>query len=1032
MPSYMNLLFAQAEASDQGLPWYVHLLLAVGVVAISFFLGGYLGKKLRMYDHGWKIGLCLFSALASVLILVTGPAFKLGVDLSGGAILVYEVDQSKKTSDQPTDMDKLIASISRRVNPGGQKEVTIRKYGVEQVEIIVPEKERSEVDRIKRIISRAGNLEFRILANKRNDNDVMERALADPSKMQILDSEGRRLAWWVPVRDKDKASFAGYPEIARRERTIGDRKVLEILVVTDDCNVTGAYLTRSDVGSDRKGQPCVNFQFNNDGGQLFGQLTGDHLPDKVTDFTYKLGIILDGELYSAPSIQSTIFDRGEITGSFTKEEVQDLVNVLNAGSLPAALSKEPISELFSGPTLGQDTIEKSWKAMMISSILVPLFMLWYYRFSGLVADIVLVLNMLMLFAIILTVKAALTLTGFAGLALTVGMAVDNNVLIYERLREELERGATLRMAIRNAFQRASATIIDANITTLIAATVLYVIGSDQIKGFAVVLWLGVAISIFTSVFVSRVIFDIAEKRQWITRVKMLRLIGHTNIDFMALFRYTFTATIVITVMAVVVAFYRGKGLFDIDFTGGVSVQALFDKPQDTGNVREKLTGKLDDLAVSDVRIGNEQQGIRFVINTSDPSLGHVKTVLSEVFGESLARNTVTVGEVKVIEAAKEPAKKPAEPEKKDQTRRDLPSNRMLAFAGDDAMALALADEPAKTAAETPAVEKAAEVAAPAQPVEVPQAKGAPRKSSPTEDIKAGQGTVPAKAVAIEPAPFANGSVASLKFATPLSYRDVEQLLASALEALNLDPQSTPLRLSRAGYVEGDTTPHAEWDLSMPLTPEKFKPVLAKLEEQVNGSPIFPASSEIGAAVAGNIRIQAMLALVASWVCMIIYLWVRFQNVAFGLAAVVALIHDVLVMLGAVAVSIYVAPYLGFLMVEPFKINLAIVAAFLTIIGYSVNDTIVIFDRIREVRGKDPNMTVKMINDSTNQTMSRSVLTALTVLLVVIVLYIFGGEAVHGFAFALLVGVATGMYSSIYIASPILLWLIGTHKQKTVA
>lgn len=1033
MPSYMNLLFAQTAAPDNAsIPWYVNLLLAVGVVAISFFLGGYLGKKLRMYDHGWKIGLCLFSLLASVLILATGPAFKLGVDLSGGAILVYEVDKSKQTTDTPVDMDKLIASISRRVNPGGQKEVTIRKYGDEQVEIIVPEKERSEVDRIKRTISRAGNLEFRILANNRNDRDVIEQAKAEPSRMTIFDADGKTpLAWWVPVKTGEAKSF-NYPEIAQRTRKIGDREVTEILVVKDIYNVTGAYLTRADVGSDRKGQPCVNFQFNSEGGQLFGELTGANLPDKVTDFTYKLGIILDGELYSAPSIQSTIFDRGEITGSFTKEEVQELVNVLNAGSLPAALSKEPISELFSGPTLGQDTIEKSWKAMMISSILVPLFMLWYYRFSGLVADIVLVLNMLMLFAIILTVKAALTLTGFAGLALTVGMAVDNNVLIYERLREELERGATLRMAIRNAFQRASATIIDANLTTLIAATVLYVIGSDQIKGFAVVLWLGVAISIFTSVFVSRVIFDIAEKRQWITRVKMLRLIGHTNIDFLAIFRYTLTASIVITVLAIAVAFYRGKGLFDIDFTGGVSVQALFDKPQDTGDVREQLTGKLDDLAVSDVRIGNEQQGLRFVINTSDPNLGHVKTVLSKVFGDTLARNTVTVGEVKLIEAAKEPAAKPAEPGKKDQSRRDLPSNRMLAFAGDEAMALALADEAPKAVAEKPAAEKAVEEAAPAQPVEVPQAKPAPRKPSPNEKIEAGQGTAPAKPAPLGPDPYAGKSITQLKFTTPLNYADVKQLIESAIEALQLDLRSTPFRLTREGYVEGDNTAHAEWDLSIMLTPDEAKPVLAKLEEQVNGSPIFPASSEIGAAVAGNIRVQAMLALVASWVCMIIYLWVRFQNVAFGLAAVVALIHDVFVMLGAIAVSIYVAPYLGFLMIEPFKINLAIVAAFLTIIGYSVNDTIVIFDRIREVRGKDPNMTVKMINDSTNQTMSRSVLTALTVLLVVIVLYIFGGEAVHGFAFALLVGVATGMYSSIYIASPILLWLIGTRKAKTAA
>ena len=181
-------------------------------------------------------------------------------------------------------------------------------------------------------------------------------------------------------------------------------------------------------------------------------------------------------------------------------------------------------------------------------------------------------------------------------------------------------------------------------------------------------------------------------------------------------------------------------------------------------------------------------------------------------------------------------------------------------------------------------------------------------------------------------------------------------------------------------------------------------------------------------MAGNTRLVAVYALVASWICIIIYLWVRFQGVAFGVAAVIALIHDVFVMLGGIAISIYIAPFLGFLMVEPFKINLPIVAAFLTIIGYSVNDTIVVFDRIREVRGKDPSLTRKMVNDSTNQTLSRTLLTSFTVFLVVVVLYFFGGDAIHGFAFALIIGVATGTYSSIYVAAPILLWLVGRHKE----
>ena len=271
----------------------------------------------------------------------------------------------------------------------------------------------------------------------------------------------------------------------------------------------------------------------------------------------------------------------------------------------------------------------------------------------------------------------------------------------------------------------------------------------------------------------------------------------------------------------------------------------------------------------------------------------------------------------------------------------------------------------------------------------------------------------------------------MNFKVPLNQLAVKQLVTSAIEASKLAPEAVAFQLSRPDYVEGDNAKYTDWDLKVLLPPAKAEAVLSTVQQHIADNPIFPASNTIGGAVAGNTRLHAVYALVASWVCIIIYLWVRFQGVAFGVAAVVALIHDVLVMLGAVAISIYIAPFLGFLMVEPIKVNLPIVAAFLTIIGYSVNDTIVVFDRIREVRGKDPNLTRKMVNDSTNQTLSRTLLTSFTVFLVVVVLYLFGGEAVHGFAFALLVGVATGTYSSIYVAAPILLWLVGKHREHAI-
>ncbi len=1014
MSSYVSSLFAAANAG--GIPWQLHLFVGLAVVIVAFLLGGYLGRKLRMPDHGWKIGIILFSLFAPLAVLTMGPPMKLGIDLKGGVLLVYEVDKSKQTSDQQVDMDKMIAAISKRINPGGQKEVTVRTYGTDQIEIIVPEVDEAEVQRIERTISRTGSLEFRILANRRDNADLMERALADPTKDKVLDGANKLQAWWVPVKEGQEHSFDSYSDIARREKMKGGRKVTEILVLNDPYNITGDYLTSAKPSTDRTGRPAVSFAFDTRGAERFAQMTSTHLPDKVSGFTYKLAIILDDELFSAPSIQSTISDQGEITGSFTPQEVQEQVNVLNAGSLPAALSKEPISKLYSGATLGTDTIEKSTRAMVVSSILVLLFMLWYYRFSGIVANIALGLNLLILFAVMIAFKAAFTLTGFAGLALTVGMAVDNNVLVYERLREELARGATVRMAIRNAFHRAGTTIIDCNVTHLIAATVLYVVGTDQLRGFALTLWIGVVTSMYTAVFVSHVLFEIAEKRQWLTKVKMMHLIGHTNINFMRLAPYCVGGSLIISALAIGISIQRGQSLFDIDFTGGISVQALFNEPQDTAKVRQLLQDRLPDLAISDVRVQNEQAGLRFDINTSERDMDKVKQELEAVFGKSLAKNAVAIQGPSLIASPKLPVEKEtvepkaAEPKKDAQSRNDLPSNSLLAFAGDEALAVALADQPAKTTADAPIASKSEEKPAPQKPAEATKKAPVVEKPALTD-------------------PYAGGYQATMAFKLSLDELAVRQTLETAMEAVQLDPKKVDFLLYPADEKEAGKS-HKQWVVKMKLPQDQAQALVTTLQQQVSSSPIFPASSEIGAEVAGHTQHLAIYALIASWAGIILYLWLRFQGVAFGLAAVAALIHDVLMMLGAIALSIYVAPFLpAFLQVEPFKINLPIVAAFLTIIGYSVNDTIVVFDRIREVRGKDPRLTSQMINDSTNQTLSRTLLTSVTVALVVIVLYFFGGEALHGFAFALVIGVITGTYSSIYIAAPILMWLVGKHKEE---
>ena len=213
----------------------------------------------------------------------------------------------------------------------------------------------------------------------------------------------------------------------------------------------------------------------------------------------------------------------------------------------------------------------------------------------------------------------------------------------------------------------------------------------------------------------------------------------------------------------------------------------------------------------------------------------------------------------------------------------------------------------------------------------------------------------------------------------------------------------------------------QWSVLLDTSKEDAEKILAQLKSDVSSEPHFRGSSEVGTSIANNTQVRALGAILASLLGIVAYIWIRFQKVVFGLAAVVALIHDVLFVLGAIAVSLWLPQVLG---MEEFKISLPVVAAFLTIIGYSLNDTIVVFDRIREVRGKSPELTGDMINRSIGQTLSRTILTSLTTLIVVVILYGWGGEAIHGFAYALVVGVFVGTYSSIFVASPVLLWLSG--------
>ncbi len=1131
--SLLSSLLAQVAPAAPAVdaPWYqssyVLAAIVVAVLVLPFGIGAWMARALRMPDYGWKIGLVLCTITAGVVVTYFGWPPKRGIDLAGGVILVYEV-QGK----EDVEMDKLVAAIRRRLDPAGVKELTIRPYGPRQIEIIIPQVDSEEIALIKRKISSAGLLEFRITADPQVDSAIATRALADPTGRGVRETDVRaskanaaeqplieaalktqanevrldnRVARWDVVPEAERAAVSANADLVTRQTPRGlevlviqgrdlarweyvgkgmnvdpSRQVLraapngrtEILMLSDPYHITGSYLVRASQGIDEAGRNSVNFSLNSRGGQLFGALTGANLPNPATRLERHLGIVLDHELLSAPAIQSRITDNGQITGQFTQDDISFLVGILNAGSLPATLNPLPISEQTISPTLGEDTIQQGVQSMLIASLLVLAFMLIYYRFAGLVACAVLLLNLLLVVALMITVKAAFTLPGLAGLALTVGMAVDANVLIYERMREELARGAALRMAIRNGFERATSTIIDANVTTLIVAVVLYAIGTDQIKGFAVTLILGLVLSMYTAIFCARVVFDIVERKRWVTSLKMMKMLENTNFDFVAYYKPALAASALVIAIGLVAVGARGKGLLDIDFTGGSSVHILFaeGKAQSIADVRAKVKD-LPDVTVVSIGKGEDGKNYEFKIDTSERERDVVQKKLIELFGPDLRRNHLQFADLTQINAsappsstapaapaAAEPAKGPEG--KQSSVRRPLPPDTWLALAQDAAPQTPPAETPAES---TPAQPPAAETPAPqpeATPTEGPQAAGeaspppaatteapavppaetpasptttpAEPAKTPAEPAKASNAFVPGGAVTsplVAPPvdPFLGGTEAKLTFAEPINHDGVAERIREAF--IRTGQPEVNFALASPNYVEGSNTPFKVWTLKFAGGREQLEKVLGAVQERLAAEPVFPSSSTIGQKVAGDTQFQALYALLISLVGIIVYVWFRFSNLVWGVASVVALVHDVLVMLAAIAISAYVAPFLGFLLVDPVKISLTIVAAFLTIIGFSINDTIVIFDRMREIKGKSPDLTAKMINDAVNQTLSRSIITSLTVLIVVVILYIWGGEAMHGFAFALLVGVISGTYSTIYIAAPLALWMGNKSEKK---
>ncbi|MCE9605227.1 MAG: protein translocase subunit SecD [Planctomycetia bacterium] len=1042
---------------------FAKLLLIAGVFAVPIVLANILSKSLRLPDQTMRFFVVIFAVVASLAIVLFGGQPKLGIDLRGGVILVYELLPNKDGALPSNEtMDKLVGTVKRRVDPGNVMEITVRPYGTDKIEVIVPSPteaktvaeagdDQEELRRIKYKISTSGALEFRMTANAHKYQRIIDRARdqqrIEDSKKSLrsnvvlgppVDGVAPIIGRWIPIANNPKAlrELTG-PDYETRvvpRGSLGDEA--QVLVVLDNYNVTGDYLSSASSGLDEKGKPAVFFSFNSDGAQRFERLTSSNLPEN-NQYNH-LGIILDGTMQSAPRIITTISDRGQITGSGESEqESKDLAEILTAGGLPAALNKMPVSEQVVSATLGRDTIQAGVYSMLVATLVVVVFMLIYYRFAGLVANLALLLNVLLIVAFMIMFNAAFTLSGLAGLALTVGMAVDANVLIYERMREELNRGATLRMAIRNGFDRATVTIVDANVTTLITAIVLYVIGTDQIKGFAVTLTVGILMNLFTAITCTRLMFDVAERNRWVSNLKFMQIMSNTNYDFIGKRFACYTASILFLSAGLIGAAIRGSDLLNIDFTGGTSVTTVFDTPPAGGiaEVREKVESVLPEATVQEVTSQEFTAGTGYKIVTAEPNRADVEGKLKTLFGQQLKRYRLEYGALVRLDEAAAPAGAPATgpaltPPANNRSDSAAP---VEGLAADSIDASGLDEEVDSSCQPAPTATPSA-TAVPSSTTTSPAAT-APLTTTPTApDVSPFPSlpvfNTPSTSNIVAPVdPFAGGTLVELNFTPKLNQRRLEELVKPAVQP-DEKIAGVLYELSAPELEVGSSQSLKTWRFRVAASPEQTKEILTRLENQLASSPFFPSSESVGAAVAGGAKQSAIYAMLVSLFLVMLYVWFRFQDLSFGFAAILALVHDVLFTVGCLALSKWLAPYMGFALVDPFKIDLTIVAALLTIIGYSLNDTIVIFDRIREVRGKSPAMTGEVINTCVNQTLSRTILTSLTVFLVVVILYFWGGPGIHGFAFAMVVGTISGTYSTIYVASPILLWLF--RKQNALA
>ena len=827
----------------------------------------------------WK-WLILIVLLAFSMWLVVPPSEKirLGLDLKGGSSFVVKIDHElveQEIRERAPNLDdeqvgEEVANVLRgaqgralevmrnRVDSLGIEEPVIYPGKDNRIIIQLPgidDRKRAEAEEV---IQSLAFLEFRMV---HEDNGELVAALYE----DVLAPDGYRI---VRIDEgsyyKEDPNYTGSRDRAYRltlgrfqvpdaayefmleEIEVQNQTVYRPAFVKRRREFSGEFLRSAAVDYQALGQPVVTLRFDGKGAKRFASVTSDYAPGgprnpNPQEFR-QLAIVLDGTLYSAPTIREAIYGgRAEISGSFSQREAMLLSNILNAGSLPAPV--KVVEKRFVAPSLGTDSIRSGLRAIVMGGIGVLAFMMIYYLLCGVVANVALVLNMLLL-PLGMIVAAGflgifanegggggpiklpvLTLPGIAGILLTIGMAVDANVLIFERIREESSVGKRLWTAITAGYDRAFVTIMDANLTTLLTGIILFIFGSGPIRGFAVTLCAGIMASMFTALVVTKLFFGILASKLDIKALKMLSIIGKTSIDFIGKRRMAAIASLVVIVASWLVMVGQGikqpSSVFGVDFTGGVSITFKVEEKVPV----ESLRTTLDEQGFEDLYIQYQSE-----MEQSGDTFLQIKT------------STREVGEQKAVDVVR------------------------------DTLVAAYPD--------------------------------------------------------------------------------------------------------RGFEVWQD--------------------------------------DEVGPQIGKELKTRALWSIILALVGIIVYISLRFEF-GFAMGAIVALAHDVLVTVGVYTLC-------------GRQLSLPIVAALLTIVGYSVNDTIVVFDRIREDLRLVKNQSFRDIcNLSINQTLSRTLLTSFTTLITVVMLLVFGGGAINDFALALFIGVVVGTYSSIFVATPVVLWWYRSRK-----